>query len=47
MLRMQLKIMGFTVYTPFSFMIPQNLVLGSVIEHDRIFVFVCVNFLFS
>ena len=47
MLGMQLKIMYFTVYTPFSFMILQNLVLGSVIEHDRIFVFVYVNSLFT
>ena len=47
MLGMQLKIMYFTVYTPFSFMILQNLVLDNVIEHDRIFVFVYVNFLSS
>ena len=46
MLSMQLKIMSFTVYTPFSFMI-QILFLGSVIEHDRIFVFFYVNSLFT
>ena len=47
MLGMQLKIMYFTVYTPLSFMILQNLVLVSVIEHDRIFVFVYANCLFK
>ena len=44
---MQLKIMYFTVYTPSNFMTFQNLVLGNVIEHDRIFVFVYVNSLFT
>ena len=47
MLGMQLKIMYFTVYTPFSFVILQNLVLGSVIEHHRIFIFVYVSSSFS
>ena len=51
LLGMLLKIMHFTVYFPFSYVIFQNLVLGSMIflrqdnmiEHDRIFNFVYVN----
>ena len=45
MLGMQLKIMYFMVYTPFSFTILQDLVVGNVIEHDRIFIFVYANLL--
>ena len=47
LLGMQREIKYFTVYTTFSFKILQNLILGNMIEHDRMFIFVYVNFLFK